>query len=154
MILAEDALSTKVRSLQAEESILSSLEATMVFLRLLVVCWAALFTFFQAYILALLFGLSVGIPRPKVGESWGYVLIAQLPLSLMVFLFLATGHSAAMPLFYKPYVQHLIGAVTAIAFALLASSGTGAPRKRVAAFTVLALAANSAMLVLSGQVAS
>lgn len=154
MILAEDTLATKVSSLQADETVLSSPEAAMVFLRLLVVGWTVLLTFFQAYILALLFGLSVGIPRPKVGESWGYVLIAQIPLSLMVFLLLATDHTAAMPLLYEPYIQHLLGAVTAIIFAFLASSGTNALRKRVAAFTVLAIAANSAMLALSSQAAA
>ncbi|MFW0155392.1 hypothetical protein ACN08X_05040 [Rothia sp. P6271] len=150
LIAVENLLVTQLNSFGGSQVLSPS--ATMVFLRVITAGWALLLTLFQGVALSILFTVSTGLPRPRIGESWAYILVAQMPFSLAVFTLFVLGKTDALPMAYGPYVQQLSGVITAIVFAVFASRGKQVVYPRLVAFIVLTIAANSAILLLTSQI--
>ncbi|MFW0108987.1 hypothetical protein ACN08Z_07720 [Rothia sp. P7181] len=150
LIAVENLLVTQLNSFGGSQVLSPS--ATMVFLRVITAGWALLLTLFQGVALSILFTVSTGLPRSRIGESWAYILVAQMPFSLAVFTLFVLGKTDTLPMAYGPYVQQLSGVITAIVFAIFASRGKQVVYPRLVAFIVLTIAANSAILLLTSQI--
>lgn len=124
----------------------------MVFLRVMAGVWALVFLGFQALVLGLLFLLSTRTRRVAFREGCSYVLLGQIPFMLAVFSLYAFGGFDAASLIGQQWIHHVIGAVTSLVYAILAARGRQVNASHIAAFLVLSIAANSAVLLLSGQV--
>lgn len=151
LVTSKDLIDAKLTTLDQEQLPLS-LEATSVLMRFSVIGFVLFATFVQGAVLAFLFSLITSAPQPKAGESWSFVLAGQMPLAMTTFVVFLIGHAQGLSILREPFIQHPFAAVSMIIFAILACQGKDVDRKRLIAFTVVAVAINAAMVLLARQV--
>lgn len=109
---------------------------------------ALLLALLQAWVYGLVLALATALPRPPLMIGWGYVLVAQAPMVLVIGgAYLLAGADAVADA-QAVWVRVLLGLTAVVIYAYLAARDRQVERSRLLAFVVLAAAVNSAMLLL------
>ncbi|MGY2067992.1 hypothetical protein [Blastococcus sp. SYSU DS0619] len=150
MIAADESLRAQVAEV-AGDNPFSSDAALLTVLRVATFGFALLFALLQAWIYGLLLGAVTATRRPRLVTGWGYVLVAQAPLVLLVGGAYLLGGTDAVADVQSLAVRLLLGVVSVAVYAYLAARRSQVEMPRLLAFGVLAAGVNTALLLLSAQ---
>lgn len=147
MVAADVTLREQV-SLNLAESPFVSEAVFLTVLRVAAFGFGVLFSLLQAAILGFLFALVTRAKRPKLLVSWTWVLLSQIPLMAAVAVGFLMGGPNSLGFVQEPWLRLTLGVVSVLIYTLMAWYPVRPATSRVAAFVVLAIGINSALILI------
>lgn len=109
--------------------------------------WAVVFSVLQAFVLALLFGAIARVARPRLGRSWLWVLVGQVPFLVTVAAIQLTAGPPGMTALTIVWLRVAFGVVGILLYSAFARATLRIEPVRLAIFAGVAVALNAALLL-------
>lgn len=137
-----------VSSRMGVDSPFSSPEVQLSVLRVASGVWAVIFSVLQAIVLAVLLGAIARVPRPRLGVSWWWLLVGQLPFLITVVVIQLTAGAQGMAILANVWLRAVFGVVGVLVYAIFAKATLPIQPVRLAIFTGVAVTLNAALLLI------